>query len=101
MDITTGRANADQRVLPVDHATQLVDMQMRRRLNKVDAKRMPYIDHRLDESGDVLLRMTRRRRDAQAFRALGDCRIIDRLDVDVMTRQQQIARRLEIGRAHV
>ena len=30
MDIITGRANADQRVLPVDHVTQLVDMQMRR-----------------------------------------------------------------------
>ena len=30
MDITTGRANADQKVLPVDQVTQLVDMQMRR-----------------------------------------------------------------------
>ena len=30
MDIITGRANADQRVLPVDHVTQLVAMQTRR-----------------------------------------------------------------------
>ena len=29
-DITTGRANADQRILPVDQVSQLVDMQMRR-----------------------------------------------------------------------
>ena len=57
-------------------------------------QRFPDVDEGLDQIGDVRFAVTRRRSDAQALRSDRDRRIVDRLNVDVVPAQQQIARRL-------
>src|SRR5579883_3579840 len=55
---------------------------------------LPDVDERLDEMGDMRIRMERRRRDAQPLAAALDRRIIDRLDINPVAIEQPIARQL-------
>src|SRR5208337_4712093 len=66
------------------------------RVLEAKSERLPNGDQRLDQVGDLRLAVRRSRRDAKALGSFGDGRIVDRLDVDCVPLQQELACRLAL-----
>ena len=63
-----------------------------RRIRAIHAKIHPRFGQRIGQAIDILIRMQRRRRDAQALCAAGNRRIVDRLNIDVVDFQKAVCR---------